>query len=373
MKTFQPVMNDLDRPLVSVLIYNYNYGRYLQACLESVIEQTYSNIEIVFSDNASTDESWEIAQAFAQKYPGKMTIIRNRENMGPGANLRNCFMAMQGKFCVTLCSDDILLPEFVENCLSAFKEDPRLGYVMVHHAEIDAEGHRRDIPPFYDRSCVIDGEEQAAVYMMAAVNPSISQVMYDRLKLESVAHMTGALASRWYGARIQDFNLCLQYPMAYINKPLLLYRKHGENDSFSADDSLLEVIGPYILLRQFNEAGELRQSSKITARYDAAVAKLAALSLRYCVRHLQAENEATARRYFHLAAALSPGIIENDIYISLSEYWMGDVLVKQEILSNLRETANLVERQVSYAPPEGHKPILSLSENRPYKVVGSQR
>lgn len=370
MKTFQALVNDIEQPLVSILVYNYNYGRYLEACLDSVLEQTYSNIEIVFSDNASTDKSWEIAQEYVKKYPGKLTTIRNRENMGPGANLRNCFMTMQGRYCVTLCSDDILLPDFVENCLSVFREEPRLGYVMVHHAEIDAEGNRRDIPPFYDTSCVIDGEDQAAVYMMAAVNPSISQIMYDRLKLESVAQMTGALASRWYGARIQDFNLCLQYPMAYINKPLLLYRKHGENDSLSADDSLLEVIGPYILLRQFNEAGELRQSNKITARYDDAVSKLAELSLRYCVRHIQAEKESTARRYFHLAAALSPEVTQNEVYIALAEYWMGDSMVKEEILSHLSELSNLVERQVSYAPPQGHRPFRSSTERRQYKVVG---
>ena len=54
-------------PLVSVIIYNYNYGRYLSACFDSVINQSYQNIEILFSDNASTDDSWKIAQKLQSK------------------------------------------------------------------------------------------------------------------------------------------------------------------------------------------------------------------------------------------------------------------------------------------------------------------
>ena len=49
-------------PLVTICIPNYNYGRYLRTCLESILKQTYANLEVHFSDNASTDDSYEIAQ-----------------------------------------------------------------------------------------------------------------------------------------------------------------------------------------------------------------------------------------------------------------------------------------------------------------------
>lgn len=48
------------QPLVSILIPNYNYAKYLQHCLDSVVNQTYKNIEIIIQDNASTDNSYEI-------------------------------------------------------------------------------------------------------------------------------------------------------------------------------------------------------------------------------------------------------------------------------------------------------------------------
>ena len=92
--------NVLNRPLVSILCYNYNYGRYLRQCLESVFAQTYENIELCFSDNGSTDDSWDIALEFARKYPEKMNLTRNRKNFGSDANFANCLRTMQGEYSV---------------------------------------------------------------------------------------------------------------------------------------------------------------------------------------------------------------------------------------------------------------------------------
>jgi glycosyltransferase involved in cell wall biosynthesis len=109
-----PEMNRHDKPLVSVCIYNYNYGRFLPQCLDSVAAQTYKNIEICFSDNASTDESWQVAQDFSSYYTGKMSLIRNRKNFGPSVNLTNTRRSAQGKYLLLLCSDDALKPDFIE-------------------------------------------------------------------------------------------------------------------------------------------------------------------------------------------------------------------------------------------------------------------
>ena len=55
-------------PLLSVLIPNYNYGNYLGYCLESLLSQTYNNFEVLFSDNRSTDNSFEIAEEYRKKF-----------------------------------------------------------------------------------------------------------------------------------------------------------------------------------------------------------------------------------------------------------------------------------------------------------------
>ena len=64
-------------PLVSVIIYNYNYGQYLRDCFDSVFNQTYPNIEVLFSDNASTDDSWAIALEYSNRYPGEIFLAKN--------------------------------------------------------------------------------------------------------------------------------------------------------------------------------------------------------------------------------------------------------------------------------------------------------
>lgn len=353
MKRFEPTIGDPDNPLVSVLIYNYNYGRYLQQCLESVIAQTYANVDIVFSDNASSDESWDIAHAFEKQYPGRISINKNAVNIGPDLNFERCIKTARGDYLVPLASDDVLLPTFIASCVQAFKSNPPIGYVMTHCAVIDADGQRTDEPPFYNRSCVINGHDQAAVYMMAAVNPSMSQIMYNRLKMMEMRSSIGSVAHRWYGMRMLDFNLCIKYPMAYIKEPLVLFRIHGKNDSLLAGEDLLEVIGPYILVKQFYETAQVLNLTRITERLEAATAKLAVLALRYCVRHLCCGNAVAGKRYFHLAPALLPAIVDNPVYLALERYWHADEAQQATILDELYRTQNLLARSVSYDPPAG--------------------
>ena len=243
-----PLPGILGGPLVSILCYNYNYGRYLRQSLESVFAQTYENIELCFSDNASTDESWDIALEFARKYPGKMSLTRNRRNFGPDANFANCRRNMQGEYFVNFCSDDALEPEYVERCVSALEAHPDAGFAIVNRAIIDEHGRRTEEPPFYNQSCIIPGEEQAAVYMMAGINPSVSQIMYRNCIANSRA-ATGTLVSRYYGTRILDFNISVDFDVAFIKEPLLLHRLHSQSDTNQADANLLPILGLYVAIR----------------------------------------------------------------------------------------------------------------------------
>jgi len=171
-----------ESPLVSICVYNYNYGRYLAECLDSIAAQTYDNIEVLFSDNASTDDSWQIAMDFSLRYEGRMALVRNRENFGPKDNLVNCRRNARGKYLLLLCSDDAIKPDFIKRCVTLLEQHPDAAFALVHREIIDKTGKHIDAPPFYDQTCLIDGEEQAAVYMMAAINPSISQVLYNHEK-----------------------------------------------------------------------------------------------------------------------------------------------------------------------------------------------
>jgi len=356
MSVFEPVLNDLENPLVSILVYNYNYGRYLTECLDSLINQTYSNIEINFSDNASDDDSWDIAVEFAKKYPGRMTITRNRKNLGPDANFRNCYVNARGKYFINMCSDDVLAPEYVAKCVKTMEANPQLGFVMVHRAIIDEHSNRTDEAPFYNQSCTIQGEDKAAVYMMASVNPSVSQIMYSAQKVVDKT-ATGALVSRWYGTRILDFNLCTEYPVAYIKEPLLLHRIHGENHSLAAADNLMEVIGPYVLQHQFADTASIHNMNKVVDRLDSSIEKLAQQSLRYSVRALFNDDNVNAKKYYHLALVMSSEIAKDKNLQKIEQYWLSDKTEKAKLLQELKATGELVTRTVSYEPPPGSTPL----------------
>src|SRR5208283_4281317 len=232
---------------------------------------------------------------FARKYPEKMNLTRNRKNFGPDANFLNCRRNMQGEYFVNFCSDDVLEPEFVDRCVNALETYPNAGLAIVNRAIIDENGRRTEEPPFYNQSCIILGEEQAAVYMMAGVNPSVSQIMYRNSIVDSRT-ATGALASRYYGTRILDFNISVDFDIAYIKDPLLLHRLHSHSDTEQADANLLPVIGMYVLNHQFADIASVRNLTKVTGRLPQSLVKLANLGVRYSIRSLLARDEQAAMR-----------------------------------------------------------------------------
>jgi len=100
-------------PLVSVIIVNYNYGRFLKQAAESVFEQTYPNIECIIVDNASTDESADVLLAISKQYPATV-ILRRGDNGGQSTATIEGFEASSGEYVVFLDADDVLLPSAVE-------------------------------------------------------------------------------------------------------------------------------------------------------------------------------------------------------------------------------------------------------------------
>lgn len=345
-------------PLVSIKIINYNYGRYLRECFESIFCQTYQNFEISFSDNDSSDNSWDIALEYQRKYPKRINLASNRQNFGPDANLGNCINPSIGKYSVVLCSDDALAPDFIEKCVDVLENNPDCAYVMVHRGIIDDNSNISEEPPFYNQSCIIKGADQAAVYMMAAINPSISQIMYvSNLEALHRVDFSKVLVGRWYGARLLDFILCCNYPVAYLKDPLLLHRIHGDNDSLQAAGNLIEIIGPYILHRQFIDIANSYNVKGIKEKLPAATEKLSQLCLRYCSRFLINGDQDIAEQYFHLAAALSIKIKNDKIFSKINSFFSSNKDRKKKIIAELKKESNLITRKISYDPPQGSMKI----------------
>lgn len=103
-------------PLVSIIITNYNYGRFLREALDSVFAQTYPHIECLIVDDASTDDS-EIVLESIRRHEPHVRIISHKDNLGQTTAFRTGLAASSGEYVVFLDADDMLLPAFVETHL----------------------------------------------------------------------------------------------------------------------------------------------------------------------------------------------------------------------------------------------------------------
>jgi len=100
-------------PLVDVIVVNFNYGRFLRDCLESIAAQTYRNWHCTIVDNASTDDSVDLINEFVSDKSDRFTLVRSSENLGQMGGFKLGLKHAIGDFVCFVDSDDILLPHSV--------------------------------------------------------------------------------------------------------------------------------------------------------------------------------------------------------------------------------------------------------------------
>jgi len=123
------------RPLVSIIINNYNYAPYLAAAIESALAQDYPNCEVVVVDDGSTDDSRQIIESYASQ----ITAIY-KANGGQASALNAGFLASGGRIILFLDADDVLLPSAMQNVVPYFAE-PDISNVRWQMWIIDANGN----------------------------------------------------------------------------------------------------------------------------------------------------------------------------------------------------------------------------------------
>lgn len=340
------------KPLVTICIPNYNYGRYLRNCLDSILNQTYENIEVHFSDNASTDDSYEIAQEYRKKFRKKgiyFKILENKRTVTSDKNSKFCVKDSEGEFICTLASDDAIKPTFIERCSAVLEYNPDVSAVMTHREEIDDNGKARQIPPFYNVDCIIDGEEQAAVHMMAGIAIPGQRIVRKNVLNQMEPYLREfQVAGDWY----DNFLYALAGNIAYITEPLCQYRVHNGNETNESELKLLGSMEHYQLLNAFCQLADSFGLKKPQARYEEAVEKLGAMCLRYALKMYRNQKNDVAYRYLLLAQVYNPQLLKDERHKRLSE--MKDVYGNEleEAICTF-ERRFVMERNRSYEPPTG--------------------
>jgi O-antigen/teichoic acid export membrane protein len=129
--------------LVSIVIDNYNYGRYLRAAIDSALNQTYPHVEVIVVDDGSTDNSHDIIASYRDRIRPLLKV-----NGGQESAINAGFEMARGDIIIFLDSDDMLLPNTAQQVQAKFAADPTLVKVQYRMDVVDAAGkHTGNITP----------------------------------------------------------------------------------------------------------------------------------------------------------------------------------------------------------------------------------
>lgn len=227
--------------LVSVVIPCYKQAHFLHEAIESVLNQTYRNFEIIVVDDGSPDNASEVAA----RYP-EVRCVR-QENRGlPGA--RNAgFYLSKGDYLKFLDSDDRLLPNALEIGVNSLNTHPECGYVTGQYCQITAEGKRLPCQP---QLCTTKPEDHYLPLLRFdhTWNPLV--VMFQRRAFESVGGYDTSPSIKG----CEDYDICIRIASkssAYCyNEVTAEYRLHGT--SMSGNSALIWTSALNVLRSQRN-------------------------------------------------------------------------------------------------------------------------
>ena len=133
-------------PIVSIGIPVYNGERYIRSALDSLLDQTFSDFEMIISDNASSDATFDICREYVAKDP-RVSVFKHEANIGLIENWRFVVEKARGRYFVWGSDHDLWHPVFLEALVNVLDEYPDVVMAYPHAVAIDAKGERIDIEP----------------------------------------------------------------------------------------------------------------------------------------------------------------------------------------------------------------------------------
>jgi glycosyltransferase involved in cell wall biosynthesis len=128
-----------NKPRLSIGLPVYNGAQYLEQSLNSLLHQSYSNFELILSDNASTDSTGSICQAYAAK-DKRIRYYRNEKNIGANPNFNRVFELSSGTYFKWAACDDIHDERFIERCIEVLDNEPSVVLCYTRTEQIDENG-----------------------------------------------------------------------------------------------------------------------------------------------------------------------------------------------------------------------------------------
>jgi len=233
-----------ENPKVSVCIPTYNSAIYLGEAIKSVLNQTFTDFELIISDNASNDNTIEIVQSFKDN---RIKYFRNQENIGMVENWNQCVKKCNGKYITIFHADDIMLPKNLELKIKVLEQNSSVGFVHSNIFTINTSGLIIGNHWAIDNlPCTSLVESGLQVFRKLIIGRNFISAPSVISKRECYEHL-GYFNSEF--CYVVDWEMWLRiafhYDIAYISTPLIKYRIHknqGVNKFFGKVIDIIEEL-----------------------------------------------------------------------------------------------------------------------------------
>lgn len=218
--------------LVSVIVPNYNYARYLSARIESILNQTYTHFELILLDDASTDGSMSVLEQYRSNEHVTHIVINEKNTGSPFMQWMKGILLSRGKYIWIAEADDLAEPTFLETCIRLAEEQEDTAFCYVGSLLIDAEGNisKKDINHWGGRkkkkAAYFDGVQYATHNMYWKNYPvNASGVLFSRRYAIELAN-SPFQSMRYCGDYLFWFEMSLKGKVIEVYENLNYFRQH---------------------------------------------------------------------------------------------------------------------------------------------------
>lgn len=204
--------------LVTYALFTYNQEKFIRDAVRSALKQTYTPLQIIISDDFSTDSTFEIVKEETACYSGPHELIlnRNSSNLGLIEHVNKIFDISEGAFIIAAAGDDISLPSRTREIVAGFQET---GALVVHHSAmvIDNEGQIKDT--------VLPGNDLLNKSMLRAAWSQSIYLGATGAWSREIHRLFGKIKNTdAYEDQVLGFRAMLYGRLHFIDKSLLYYR-----------------------------------------------------------------------------------------------------------------------------------------------------
>lgn len=219
-------------PQIDILMAVYQNGLYLAEQIDSLMKQTYSHFRLIIRDDCSTDNSLQIMEAYAKKYPKTITLLKGTENLGAKGNFSALMQYATAPYIMFCDADDVWLPKKIEESLLLMQKHEKLYGAktpLLIHTDLSVTGKdlRTLHSSFWKYSCINPHLDTLNRLLIQNIVTGCTILMNQPLlQLACPIPKEAIMHDWWIALTASAFG-----HLAVLEKPTILYRQHGKNDT----------------------------------------------------------------------------------------------------------------------------------------------